>query len=384
MELQSATTLAPPLKSWHQKGREAVSGAAGLFLLVVVVPTIIALVYFGLIASDIYTSESRFVVRSADRQTVNPFGALLKGTAFSRSQEDAYTVHEFMRSRDAMEQISVQLPLAKAFGSARIDIFSRFDPFGMDGSREALYRYYQGRLSIDVDSSSSISALRVSAFSAEDAYRINATLLEAGERLINALNERERQDMVRSATDEVATAEAKVKSAALALAQFRNEKALFDPERQSALQLQLVSKLQDELIAAEAQVAQVRRLTPNNPQLAALLERASTLRTEIAKQTGRVSGGDKSLTRDSAEFQRLSIELGFAEKQMGVALTTLEQARNEALRKQLYLERIVQPNKPDVAQEPRRLRAILATLVLGLVAWGVLSLLLAGVREHRA
>jgi capsular polysaccharide transport system permease protein len=38
---------------------------------------------------------------------------------------------------------------------------------------------------------------------------------------------------------------------------------------------------------------------------------------------------------------------------------------------------------PDVAQEPHRLRGILATFVLGLVAWGILSMLLAGVREHQ-
>jgi capsular polysaccharide transport system permease protein len=38
---------------------------------------------------------------------------------------------------------------------------------------------------------------------------------------------------------------------------------------------------------------------------------------------------------------------------------------------------------PDVAQEPRRLRSVAATFILGLVAWGILSMLLAGVREHQ-
>ena len=37
---------------------------------------------------------------------------------------------------------------------------------------------------------------------------------------------------------------------------------------------------------------------------------------------------------------------------------------------------------PDEAAEPRRLRGIFATLVLGLVIWGILKLLVAGVREH--
>ena len=57
-------------------------------------------------------------------------------------------------------------------------------------------------------------------------------------------------------------------------------------------------------------------------------------------------------------------------------------ARSEALRKQLYLERLVQPNLPDKAVEPRRIRSVLMVFVLGLVAWGVISLLVASIREH--
>ena len=65
------------------------------------------------------------------------------------------------------------------------------------------------------------------------------------------------------------------------------------------------------------------------------------------------------------------------------AMSTLEQARNEAQRKQLYLERIVQPNLPDQAMEPRRLRNILAVFLIGLITWGVSAMLVAGIREHQ-
>ena len=70
-------------------------------------------------------------------------------------------------------------------------------------------------------------------------------------------------------------------------------------------------------------------------------------------------------------------------QQLASALASLESARNEAQRQQVYLERIAQPSLPDVAQEPRRLRSIAATFILGLVAWGILSMLVAGVREHQ-
>ena len=381
--MQTALESKLPPSTWSKALKHHLSRINSLFALSVILPTVLAIVYFGLIASDIYISESSFVVRSPDRQSVSGLGALLKGVGFSRSQDDTYTVHSYMKSRDALSKINVQLPLSVAFGDTKVDLFNRFNALGVDGSFEALYRYYQNRITIDLDTASSISTLKISAFNSEDAYRINTMLLELGEGLINQLNERGRQDMIRFATSEVAIAEQKAKAAGLALSSYRNDKAVFDPERQSGLQLQLISKLQDELIATKTQLNQVISFTPDNPQIPALQMRVSSLQAEMDSQMAKVAGGGASLTNKATEYERLSLARDFADKQLGAALASLEQARNDAQRKQLYLERIVQPNKPDVAVEPRRLRGVLATFILGLICWGILTILVAGIREHR-
>ncbi|HZW14138.1 MAG TPA: hypothetical protein VFF81_13225 [Noviherbaspirillum sp.] len=383
MEIQPASTLQPARLTWTQRLKSRASRINRLFTLTVIVPTILSVLYFGLIASDIYISESRFVVRSPQRQAPTGLGALLQTAGFSRSQDDTYTVHDFMRSRDALQTINAQLPLDKAFGSSDVDLFNRFNGFGLDGSFEALYLYYQKRIGIDLDTASSISTLKISAFSAEDAHRINTLLLEMGERLINKLNERGRQDLIQFATSEVDLAAQKAKQAALALSDYRNKNSVFDPERQSALQLQQISKLQDELIATKTQLAQVRTFAPNNPQIPSLQKRADTLQSEIDAEMAKVAGGNSSLTNKAAAYERLVLDRAFADKQLAAALASLEQARNDAQRKQLYLERIVQPNKPDVAIEPRRIKSVLATFVLSLIMWGILTILIAGVREHR-
>ena len=157
---------------------------------------------------------------------------------------------------------------------------------------------------------------------------------------------------------------------------------MIDPERQSTLQFQQIAKLQDELLATQAQLKQLQTFAKNNPQIPSLQLRVKNLRQEIAAETDRVAGGDRSLAKKAAEYQRLALEREFADKQLGSTLASLEQARNEAQRKQLYLERIVQPSKPDMAMEPRRIRNIIATLLLGLIFWGILSILVAGVKEH--
>jgi len=361
--------------------KQKLSGINRLFLATVVVPTLLAILYFGLIASDVYISESRFIIRSPQQQTITSLGAILQGAGLTRSQDDTYTVHDFILSRDALRKLDTQLKLSQSYGEG--DFLSRFPELDMDNSFEALHRYYQKQVSVQLDTLSSISTLRVRAFNADEAHRINQMLLDMGEALINQLNERSRQDMIRYAQAEVDVAEENARAAALAVSRYRSEKTVFDPEKQSALQLQQVSRLQDELIAAKSQLAQVRSLAPKNPQVSVLQRRVGILEAEIQKETAKVAGGERSLSSKAAEYERLALNRAFSDKQLAIALASLEQARNEAQRKQLYLDRIVEPGRPDVAVEPRRLRNVAATLALGLVAWGVLSLLIAGVKEHQ-
>lgn len=64
-----------------------------LALVTVVLPTALATAYFGFIASDVYISESRFVVRSPDKQTASGLGVLLKSAGFSNSGDCPSSEH---------------------------------------------------------------------------------------------------------------------------------------------------------------------------------------------------------------------------------------------------------------------------------------------------
>ena len=355
----------------------------GLFWLTVALPTLLAVVYFGFMASDVYISESRFVVRSPEKQAASPLGLVLKGAGFSSNQGDAYTVQDYILSRDALKALNDELSLGKAYGNPDIDLISRFGALDGDDSFEALHRYYQKKVLVQTDSASSISVLTTRAFTAEDAVGANRKLLELSEVLVNRINERGRQDMIKFATAEVAQAAAKAKAAGLQLTAFRNKNGVIDPERQATAQLAQITKMQDDLLATTTQLAQLKAFTPANPQIPAMQNRAKVVRAEIEKENANINGNQKSLVNKATDYQRLAIDRDLAEKQLASALVSLESARNEALRQQVYLERIAQPSTPDVAMEPRRLRSIFATFLLGLLAWGVMSMLLAGVREHQ-
>lgn len=356
---------------------------SALFWITVVIPTIIAILYLGLFASDVYISESRFVVRSPDKPATTGLGVLLKSTGFSTGSDEIFAAQDYVVSRDALEALNRNSAFERAYADPQISIFDRFNSLGSGNTFEALYKYYQKKVKVDHDTTSSITSLTVRAYSPEDAHHFNERLLERAEATVNKLNARGRQDLVRLAQTEVDAAKEKARAAALALSSYRNREGVIDPEKQAAVQLQMISKIQDELIATKTQLSELRKFAPANPQIEVLDTRAQELAGEIDEQLGNVAGGRKSLSSTAAQYQRLALESQFADKQLAASMASLEEAKNEAQRKQAYVERIVQPNLPDEAVEPRRVRGVLATLALGLVAWGILSMLLAGVREHR-
>jgi capsular polysaccharide transport system permease protein len=330
----------------------------------------------------VYISESRFVVRSPQRQVQTGLGALLQSTGFARSQDDTYSVLDFIRSRDALQRLDAELKLRAAFSDPQVDFVNRFPGIDRDDSFEALHKHYLRHVDVTYDTASSIAVLRVRAYTPDDAFKANMLLLQMGERLVNDLNTRSRTDIVTAARQEVTEAEERAKAAAGALAGFRAKGGVFDPERQGNVQLQSTARLREELLSVETQLEQIRQVSPANPQIAGLQNRVDILRRAIGDENARLVGRDSGPTAKLPMFDRLTLEKQFADRQLVAALAALDSARSEAQRKLLYLERLVQPNRPDSAVEPRRVRSVFTVFAVGLVLWGVISLVVSSVREH--
>jgi capsular polysaccharide transport system permease protein len=208
-------------------------------------------------------------------------------------------------------------------------------------------------------------------------------LLALGENLVNRLNERSRTDLVRYAENEVNEAKERAARSAIALSEYRNRRGIVDPEKQAEVQVQLISKLQDEMIATQTQLDELIRFAPENPQVPVYRQRIASIQRQIQQESGKVAGGQRSLAGTAPGYERVFLENEFAAKQLTGALAALQDAKNEARRQQIYVERIVQPSRPDKAVEPKRLKGIASTLLLGLLFYGIARLLFAGIKEHQ-
>lgn len=356
-----------------------------LFLVLVAVPTLVSGLYFGLIASDVYISQSKFVIYNP--QTPIPaggLGGLLQGVGLgNNSSYAANAVHDYLLSRDALGDLEHTLQYRQMVSRPGIDPFNRFGGWVWFGTTfEQLFRYYTRMVGNDVDATTNISTLNVDAYTAADAQQVNQELLKLAQQLVNQMNARANQNSVQFYKQEVAQAEAKVQSTAEALARYRNHARVFSPAPQANLQAQLVGKLQDQLLTAQVQLGQMESSAPKNPRIPLLKKGIADVKKQIASQSAEVVGNPGSLASKSVEFERLSLGQGLAEKELAAAIASLEQARVQAQKQQLFIETIVTPNLPDEALEPKRWRGVLASLVVGLLLWGVFSVIFAGIREH--
>ena len=354
------------------------------FVVVVVVPVLMSAIYFFLIASDVYVSESRFVVTSPNpRNTaVTSIASLVQTTSMSSGQEQARQILDYLRSRSALTDLQRRIDVRARFANRSGDRLSRYPELFHSDDFESLYRYYETVINAHVDGESNLAVLTVKGFTPADAHDINAGLLQLSEEFVNRLNSRAEKQQISEAESRVLTAEARVRAARVALAAYRNSHGLLDPNKQATGVLDVSNKLVAQLTAAQAQLDLTMREAPKNPGIPAMQSNIAAIQAQIAMQNGRAVGTSTGIASQLGGYENLAAEEEIANQGLTAAETSLGQARADAVRQHFYLERVVEPNTPDEAQLPYRLRAVLTVLGASLLLYFVGWMLIAGILEH--
>lgn len=351
-------------------------------LLLLWLPTLLAALYYFLIAADLYSSEAKFVVRSPSRVQVSPLSNLLQSTGITRAQDDVYSVNDFVVSRDAVAALEKRLPLRAMFKRPEADYLSAYPNLFYDESAEDFYRYYLSRVTVSYDTTSGISTITVKAFRADDARKIAETLIEESEALVNRLNDRARRNAIADAQADVTLAESRVIAAQKQVLGYRTREELLDPAKASGALFDAVAKLKAELIASQIRLADLERSSPDSPLKAGLQSRIAALQTQVQTEQAKLAGRSGSLAPKIPEYEQLMLQQELAAKGLASTMASLESARADARRQQIYLDRVVAPNLPDKALYPKRLVTVLVVFISCFMAFAVGKLLIAGVREH--
>ncbi|MCR0982013.1 capsule biosynthesis protein [Roseomonas populi] len=356
------------------------------FLLAVVLPTALAALYFYGIAAGQYVSEARFLVRGpagASSNSMSALGVALGSAGFKPAAEEAMAVRDYINSEDAVREVRKTVDLNEIWRRPEADPLARL--WVSNPSVELLTRYYKLMVSADFDTESSTVTLHVRSFRPEDSKTIAEGLLRASENLVNGLSERQRGNTLEDARREVEIAERRVAAALEAVTNFRQQGRALDPASEATANMTTVTQMEAALAQARAELREKSGfMRSDNPQVAVVLNRISALEGQIANERQRLTHGNQAAPTQLAGYERLMLEREFADKQLASAVGSLESARIDVARQQLYLARITQPQLAETALYPKAAYAVGSIFAVLCVVYGIASLVFAGFREHAA
>ncbi|UVO52384.1 lipopolysaccharide biosynthesis protein [Sphingomonas sp. SUN019] len=355
------------------------------FALVVLLPTLIVAGYLYAMASDQFESEAHYLVRSQGGDKGSAAGGIGAALGFagaaSGSQGEAMSVSDYLTSHDAVAALRKRMDLVAIFRRPEADLLSRLTE--ADPTPEALLKYYRKQVVVDFDSETGITTLTARAFRRDDAYKLAGTLLALGEQRVNEMNLRGFADAVALSRRQLDEAERKIASVQSRMTQFRQSGRDVDPAGTAQAQIGVVSRLTQELSAARAQLATTSSfLGESSPQVQALRRQVRSLESQLGSQNARLAGGGNAIAAGLGAFEQLKVEQELLAKQYEAASTSFEQARQQAVRQQLYVVRVVDANRPVKSTYPKRALITLTVFFGLLVTFAIGWLIAAGVREH--
>jgi capsular polysaccharide transport system permease protein len=380
----------PPI-SMQEAGQRVPARRSGLrlwlwkrrhFLLFVGLPTLIAAIYLYGFAAGQYVSEARFVVRGQKEMSAGSALSQMIGAAgFKAAPEDAMAVRDYLQSHDAVTALERQVPLVEMYRRPEADGLARL--WSPNLPAEFMLMYFRHMNSVEVDSSSGITTIRARGFRPDDAQAIAEAQLRISEDFVNQLSARSRAASLQLAQTELDRAEQRVVAAQEAITEWRQREQAVDPAGLAQIGQASMASLESALNAARTELQEKSAfMRPDNPQIANLRNRIDTLERRIRAERGRLTTGQEALPERISAYERLATEREFANRQLSSATASLEAARVDAQRQQLFLSRVVEPNLADYPLYPRSSMVLLSIFGILTMIYGIGWLLLAGVREH--
>ena len=356
--------------------------ALRLLLSCVLLPTLVVFLYLALFASDIYLAEAKFAIRSQNQQqSLDMLSTFFRTNSSSLS--DSYIVQNYIQSMDMIDKVDGKLHIRDHYADRNHDIWYRLT---RNATQDEILRYWSWAVVTTFDPDTSIMTVQVKAFSPQMAQAVCQAILDASEALVNAMNDRARTDAISQAQAEVARAEARIRTAHEAMRQYRERTVILDPQAVASGLYSLVNQLEGEITKTTAELAEASTyMQADSPRVVMLQNRLAVLQKQLQSEKARLASqmqGDKPLSALVSEFQSLTLEEEFAQKQLTSAMASLETARVQAESKSLYVESFQKPMVPDESLYPRPIVFSLVFMLAAAVLLGLVSLIVAAIREH--
>ena len=338
-----------------------------LFLYLIVIPNVLSILYFGLIASPVYVS--RVMLR-----VVNPASngssltSMLSGGSGDGSSEGAFILRDYVRSWQAFQAINRRENLSHQY--AKGDFVSAYGGLVtlFADNDVALWRYYRSHIDVSVDLKSGVASINLEAYRASFAQQLARAVLKDATDHLNQMNRLESSDLIAHANRRQQSLERLVSDDEATLARYRQKIGGYDPTTLNSSYLSQLDALAAKQAEFRSQYASIKAATPNSPDVRNIAIAMAALQTNIGAINQKIAALDKL----SAAYNALAARRDGDVNQLQQASLAVLAAQQKAGQDQYYLSIVSQPSAPQTPELPHRLYWILGTAAVSLLLWGIL------------
>lgn len=383
-----AVAYVPPPLARPARLRTRHRGLILSFLLAVCLPVVLSALYLGLIAQDRFASTVGFTVR---QEQTSPSSSLLGGLSQlvgGGAASNTDILYQYIQSQEIVSAINETLDLERIYSQ-----YWPMDPvFALwpDPSAEDLLAHWVRMVTTSYDGGSQLMRIDVMAYTADDAQRIAQAILDESQKMINALNQKAREDIMRYANEDVEKTIQRLKAAREAISAFRASTRIMDPQADIQGRMGVLNNLQQQLAEALIENDIVLGTTQaSDPRREQAARRIQVIQGRIAAERANLASDDtggmggETYPRIIAEFERLTVDLQFAEETYRTALAARDAARDQAARETIYLAAYIQPTLPQTAEYPQRIELIGLIALFLTLSWTIGALIFYAVRDRQ-
>lgn len=338
--------------------------------------------YFFLIASPLYVSETTFTVRGRE-QTSQPSILSTIAGAGSTPLTETSEVENYVESVQMMKKLDARFNLRRLYSRPRLDLFHWMP---QNNSDEDFQDFYNRMVRVKIDHDTFLVTIEVRSFDSKSAHDIAQAVLEYSAEYVDHLSRNIRNDTLKAANTELTNAENQVKASRLAMTRYRTSTGLLDPVAVASAQTGQITALQQQILQARATMASIGTYsTPNAPAMQQNQALINSLEAQIKQLQSKLTSSSNSnaMAQRLYEYEGLAVANDYAEKRLVAALSAYDSARTLADQRERFLVRVTEPNVPDDPALPNRLLDFFEAMIIAIAAYGILALSIAGIRDHQ-
>lgn len=371
----------------YGRGSRLFNKTNSLFMFVII-PGIIAGIYYFLFASGQYISESRMVVRTIgvseqfDTSEKRDGRSIIGGDSLT---QDSYIVANYIQSPQIVRLLDERIKLHDMFSRGDVDYFSRLPRVA---KFEDLHKFWTRQVDTYVDGPSGIIILTIRAFSPEDAVKISKAALQAADDMIDTISEKAKHDLIQRGENDVTLALAEYRKALDNLREYQNKTGILDPLASAKMSNAIIAKLTEQKLTLTVSLNSLVAAGADNTARGRELTRSiKAIDDQIRLRQDSVAGAAPSdgvqISSSMAEFSRLETQRVVTQALYESTVRNLDTAKSTALKRTTFISVFSDAHIPEDSRYPDRFSQWIILVGGLLTLWITGTLIWMSIEDHR-